>query len=425
MIIPGTRVNLFWPATEPNQWRFQWLSKDPSDAAVVEVFIQRPNAWELWISDIDGSSYSVPMLQVSDRYSQQLPTLDNATGTWLFNPQARRLWFTARGGSTTRYYDFVRKAAVQVTLLIAMPVEQFFGADLVHNLALLLSIDSSRIKVVDVRAGSTQADFVISDSEPTVRAGADTGNSTNATAQASALAAAQDAQLLRLLNLTQALQGAAASGTLSAALGVPVLSLVFQPLPYNLSTGAAPAGAGSLGLPILVVTPSPSPSQGPTGVSGVIGGGGSSGSTSSGLSSGAIAGIAVGCATAVLIAVVVALVIVRSRRDSKDPVIMTTNKASRGSFETYAAGEPVKSEQWACRAVHPAPLDRLHPRVSPLRWLQCTPTGTTSATPSPRTRASAAAPPLSPFARASSPPRRTTRSSRSKRAALHRTRGRG
>lgn len=53
--------------------------------------------------------------------------------------QARRLWFTVRGGSTTRYYEFARKAAIQVTFLIAMPVEQFYGPDLVTNLALLLS----------------------------------------------------------------------------------------------------------------------------------------------------------------------------------------------------------------------------------------------------------------------------------------------
>lgn len=94
MIIPGTQVNYMWPATEPNQFRIQWLSKNPADAAIIQFFIQRPNTWELWISDIDNtgreSRYQVPMMQVDNRYSKQLPTMDNATGTWLFNPQVRR-----------------------------------------------------------------------------------------------------------------------------------------------------------------------------------------------------------------------------------------------------------------------------------------------------------------------------------------------
>lgn len=66
VIIPGSRVDYFWPATEPNQWRFQWLSKSPADAAVISLFIQRPNVWELRVSDADGSSRVVPMLQVGD-----------------------------------------------------------------------------------------------------------------------------------------------------------------------------------------------------------------------------------------------------------------------------------------------------------------------------------------------------------------------
>ena len=64
MITPGSRTDLFWPATEPNQWRFQWLSKNASDAAVVSLFIQRPNAWELWVSDVGVAPYKMPMMQV-------------------------------------------------------------------------------------------------------------------------------------------------------------------------------------------------------------------------------------------------------------------------------------------------------------------------------------------------------------------------
>lgn len=225
------------------------------------------------------------------------------------------------------------QAAIQVTFLIAMPVEQFYGADLVSNLALLLSIPSSRIKVVDVRAGSTEVDISIADQNATV---------TNATSSnATLVKEMQDSQTLRLLQLTVQLQGLATSGALSSALGVPVLSMSVQPLPYNLtSTGAPPSGAPLGTVTAVFNATSNSTSGGAVLPSSSSGGGGSS---AAGLTTGAIVGIAVGSAVAVLLVAVLVVVIRRARAPPKDPVFMTTNKASRGSFEAYAAGDPVKS----------------------------------------------------------------------------------
>ena len=205
-----------------------------------------------------------------------------------------------------------------------------------------------------MRAGSTAVDLSIADAQPTVLVGS--FNGTNATSAADALLAAQDAQTLRLYALTQTLQALAASGELATKLNLPILSVAFQPLPYNLSTTGAPPGS----VPVVVSAPA------------------SASSSSNTLSVGAIVGIAVGGAVALLLIAVVAVVVVRAQRKADPAALVTHNSAARGSFETYGSGDPVKSASQEGREGWGAALaPRLPP--SPLLPLQCTRTATTSA----------------------------------------------
>ena len=200
------------------------------------------------------------------------------------------------------------QAAIQVTFLIAMPVETFFGATLVENLALLLSIPSSRIKVVDVRAGSTAVDVSIADQNATVLS-SDSGSTAN-------ISAAQDEQTMRLLNLTLLLQSYATSGELSTKLGLPILSMTIQPLPYNLTTTGTPPVGAPAGVTAEVISTSSS---------------GSSGT----LSRGAIIGIAVGCTVAFIAVAVLVFLLTRA----PTPKVLTMGPAGPG----ISRGDSVKS----------------------------------------------------------------------------------
>ena len=76
------------------------------------------------------------------------------TGSNALNPQARLLYVTMRGGATSQSYDRLTTQSVQLDLTLAVSIEAFYGPDLVQNIATLLGIDASRIKIVSVHSGT-------------------------------------------------------------------------------------------------------------------------------------------------------------------------------------------------------------------------------------------------------------------------------
>jgi hypothetical protein len=151
MIEPGMQNDVFFPSTEPGRMRFYFLSDDPAESAVISLWVQRAYAWTIFM---DG----VELKPMDPAYKTDRPTLQNATGTYLFDPHARRLWFTVRGGRMDRVYDLVRTPTIMLNVKLAVTQEQFFGTSwdstkttLIDNLAMLLKIDRKRIKIVDVQ----------------------------------------------------------------------------------------------------------------------------------------------------------------------------------------------------------------------------------------------------------------------------------
>ena len=268
LIVPNMTTQLYWPATEPNAIQYQWLSHEANEAVIISLFIQRPYSWQMFVSDCAScATVEVTMMQVANKSDTSLPTLTDPPGTFLFNPQARRLWFTVRGGVPGRTYTLVRTPAVQVTLLLAMSAEQFYGPDVVTNIALLLSINSWQIKVVDVQPGSVSVTTEIRDAQPTVVLNSTSLNST-------ADAAAYLAQQARMLALGAAITTMANTGQLSMLGSVPVLSVTVLTLPAPIALGGSSAGSSGSVQPVTVVP--------------------NNGSASSGLSSGSIAAIVIG-----------------------------------------------------------------------------------------------------------------------------------
>jgi hypothetical protein len=246
--------------------------------------LQRPYSWSVKVNGV-----AVPMKIAAN--ASDLPTIYDPVGTNLFNPQVRRgriesslqpartaatppplplplplsplqlrtLWVTLRGSATPLDIVLTRTAAIQLNLHLAVSAESFFGADLVNDLSILLGISRSRIRIVDVRAGSVALTVEIADSEPTVVSDPN-GNSTSA----AQVAAAAVAQSNRLSALASAITALASSGGMSTIGGIPVtgLSLV-PPPPVPGSVAAAqeasnPASDGGAPVVIPVVSATPS-----------------------------------------------------------------------------------------------------------------------------------------------------------------------
>ncbi len=101
---------------------------------------------------------------------------------------ARHIWFSMRGNHDL--YTIIKTDMVQISLKVAITVEEFFGDRIVQNIATLLGvrrrpsgvstlhvsptlvcacsqISKNRIKIVGTRAGSVEVDVAILAEEPT------------------------------------------------------------------------------------------------------------------------------------------------------------------------------------------------------------------------------------------------------------------
>ena len=154
MLAPGYHHKVRSTGTVPADWQIRWDSPYDTDSAVVEFFIHGSNAVRVYVGKGDGRYVEVP------RFTDRYPTLHDHAGASARNPQKRTLTVTLRGGEYS-WYKFVVTPTVSVSMKLEMPFEEFVEEAFVANIALLLGISSSRIKVVEVTRGSVNAVTII------------------------------------------------------------------------------------------------------------------------------------------------------------------------------------------------------------------------------------------------------------------------
>jgi len=154
---PGLRHDMRFAATVSSTMRLHYFSSDPAEAVLAALFVQRPNVIDIFV---DGRP-------VTMNTNARVPTLASPDGEYIFNPQARTLFFTMRGNAAApqRRYDIRRRPAIQLNMTLSVSVEEFVADQLVQNLAVLLSIPASRIRVVDVQPGSVAVTTAIVDEQ--------------------------------------------------------------------------------------------------------------------------------------------------------------------------------------------------------------------------------------------------------------------
>ena len=139
-VTTGIGVAVLFPSLS-TRMRMTFAPANPSQSVLVSLFLTKPNAVSVAVNGI-----TVPA-------STTIPTLSNATGANALNPQTRTLYLTMRGGAASETYDLLTTQNVQLDLTLAVSIEAFFGDSLVQNIATLLGIAPSRIKIVFVHAG--------------------------------------------------------------------------------------------------------------------------------------------------------------------------------------------------------------------------------------------------------------------------------
>ena len=154
-IAPGLKHRILTTGTVPTTWYFRWDSPYATDSAILEFFIHGSNAVRVFV----GANQAGPYREVP-RFEDRYPTLSDPRGSSARNPQKRTLTVNVRGG-TERWYKFVVVPVVAVNMKLEMDFDTFNTDNFIANIAMLLKVPVSRIKVADVRRGSVIIDWVV------------------------------------------------------------------------------------------------------------------------------------------------------------------------------------------------------------------------------------------------------------------------
>lgn len=155
LALVNTVTGLYIPATEPGQTRIHMLSPDASEKLLFQYFLQRPNSLDIFLDSVEvetrnaeGRRLGLPLEAL------KFPQLDDTVGSSLFSPQMRQTHVVM--GGNRKFLDIVRQPSIMLTLTLEIEAGQFFNpASVATNLALLLGIDPSRVRVVSVAAAPT------------------------------------------------------------------------------------------------------------------------------------------------------------------------------------------------------------------------------------------------------------------------------
>lgn len=247
-------------ATMPKKSRVFFFTDNPNEWLRLQIFYNQP----LKIRPYINGEFS------PDWERDAVPATSEPHGIHAQNPQERRFYIMLRGGvdgMTLGQSIFLQTIeVVKVSMTLDVPVSEFDGDDFVSNLATLLQIDPTRIRVVDVqpsarllRAQGTAAfaralasglvvDFEIDEDPPAPSAdelGLTLVEPESAADELTVDAAApvdpfapptppptpevdRFAGITELQNLARDIQGHVNNGTMGEALDVPVLGVVVE-----------------------------------------------------------------------------------------------------------------------------------------------------------------------------------------------------
>lgn len=157
----NTTSTLYCTGTAPSNMRIKFYSNDPSESVLLKIWTNKPNGIAVYVGD--------NLVEEADEH----PTLASEAGANVFDVDEMFIYVTLRGGYDT--YTVRRIPKIQLDFRLNIDSVDFFDEDdLISNLATLLNIDSSRIKIVDVYIGSVVVETEITDDSESIYSNNDT-----------------------------------------------------------------------------------------------------------------------------------------------------------------------------------------------------------------------------------------------------------
>ena len=238
----------------PVSWVLRWDAPSAADSAVVDIALLQPYVVDVYV----GSAMEGPFTLVAPQ--DGAPTYSDAAGANAINPRARNVTAVLRGGALN-HYMFVITPTISVTVRMAMSLADFIGATFVANVATLLGIDASRVKIADVRSGSVVVDFTIAAARSNATSNSTSGGNSTSAASGANSTQVYNAQVVALQTLASNLT----ASSLAGALNVTVLNFT-SVLPQVVVNGSISTTFGPTSAPSAVGTQLPTrrPSAAPS-----------------------------------------------------------------------------------------------------------------------------------------------------------------
>ncbi|KAK2887447.1 hypothetical protein Q8A67_015675 [Cirrhinus molitorella] len=236
IVATNRSFDIFFTSTTPQKLRLMLLNAGPTEAVRVAIFYSNPQRLDVYVNNslvgptnaqwnADKSDYTLREPTFTGQY---VPSLNSIHGSNFFDQDYKMLNILLRGSEPVQ----IRTSPVLFLAfnLPAMTEAEFFGPNLVNNLALFLKIPPTKIRITKIvregtnarRRRSTGLTVEVEIREPPVQTS--TNNGTEA-----------DQQFEVLKNIADDLGRAAVSGNLSQSIGFNVSSLGIIPPPPSSS----------------------------------------------------------------------------------------------------------------------------------------------------------------------------------------------
>jgi len=158
MVATGIEYEIMFSSIPPQNFRLHLLHNDGGEAVRLKIWFPKQQRLDIYVdgtfispNNIDTTKEAYNLLPPDDSF---IPALNERNGANYFDPISGHLYVNLKGPSTI---DIKTQPVVVLKMGMAVPIENFFEENVIGNIAGLLGIDPSNIRITNiVREGSVR-----------------------------------------------------------------------------------------------------------------------------------------------------------------------------------------------------------------------------------------------------------------------------
>ncbi|KAM5157489.1 fibrocystin-L [Mantella aurantiaca] len=233
IVATNKSFDIYYTSTSPQKSRFKLLNVDNTKSVVVGIYYSNPQRLDVYVNNTyiyptntewKGSDFTLKAPTYQGQYKPQLNS--SVFGENFFDSDYNMLYILIRGSTPVEIHT--SPLIVVAFNLPAMTVDQFYGDNLVRNLALFLKIPANKIRITKIiPEGSKRRKRATGGISVTVEISDPPAAQQNTTSNSTDSLSYSDFQ-----TMSKSLASAAIEGSLSSHLNVTISSLaVSDPVP--------------------------------------------------------------------------------------------------------------------------------------------------------------------------------------------------